>query len=179
MFLARDNHFSAQLLSRTALIIAMTTVLGQIHFFKMPQGGEVNIGTMVPLILLAYCYGSRVTLLAGFICGTINLMVNPYFYHPVQVLFDYPFPYMAMAVMALFKKRIILGTVVAFFLKFMCHFISGVVFFGAYAPEGTSPVIYSAVYNAATIVPDLIICCIILHFLPVKRIIKAMKDESI
>lgn len=179
MFLVNNSNFSAQIISRTALVIAMTAVINQIHFFKMPQGGDVGFGTMIPLILLACCYGCRITLLAGFICGFIGLIMNPYFYHPVQVLFDYPFPFMAMAVVSLFKKRIFLGTVIAFCVKFLFHFISGVVFFGSYAPEGISPVMYSAVYNGTTVVPEMIICCLILHFLPTKRIITAMKNESI
>jgi len=179
MFSVKSSHFSAQIISRTALVITMTIVLNQIRFFKMPQGGDVGFGTMIPLILLACCYGGHITLLAGFICGIIGLMMDPYFYHPVQVLFDYPFPYMAMAVVSIFKKRIILGTIVAFFVKFLFHFISGVVFFGSYAPEGTSPVMYSAIYNGCTVVPEMIICCLILHFLPTKRIIAAMQNDSI
>lgn len=179
MISEKKSHLSAQIISRMALVIAMTIVLNQIRFFKMPQGGDVGFGTMIPLILLACCYGGHITLLAGFICGIIGLMMDPYFYHPVQVLFDYPFPYMAMAVVSIFKKRIILGTIVAFFVKFLFHFISGVVFFGSYTPEGTSTVMYSAIYNGCTVVPEMIICCLILYFLPIERIIKAMQNDSI
>ncbi|WP_051533507.1 energy-coupled thiamine transporter ThiT [Anaerovibrio sp. RM50] len=178
MILLKDSQISTQLLSRTSLVITMTIVLSQIRIVQMPQGGDVHIGAMIPLILLAYCYGWRITLVAGFICGVIGFMMKPYFFHPVQVLFDYPFPYMAIAVVGLFKRRIILGTIAAYILKFMFHFISGVAFFGSYAPEGTSPVVYSAIYNGSTAIPELIICCLILHFLPVRRISRAMMDES-
>jgi len=171
------NDFTPKILSRAALVIAMTVVLTQIHLFAMPQGGEIQLGSMIPLILLAACYGSRICLIAGFACGTIALIMNPYFFHPIQVLLDYPFPYMAMAVVALFNKRIIWGTIVAYSLKFLFHFISGVVFFGSYAPEGTSPIIYSLLYNASVVIPDLIICCLIIYLLPVQRIMVAMNDE--
>ena len=53
MISVNNNHFSAQIISRTALVITMTIVLNQIRFFKMPQGGDVGFGTMIPLILLA------------------------------------------------------------------------------------------------------------------------------
>ena len=132
MFSVKSSHFSAQIISRTALVITMTIVLNQIRFFKMPQGGDVGFGTMIPLILLACCYGGHITLLAGFICGIIGLMMDPYFYHPVQVLFDYPFPYMAMAVVSIFKKRIILGTIVL--IHEFGHFIFSKLF-GVYVYE--------------------------------------------
>ena len=179
MFSASNSHFSAKIISRTALVIAMTSVINQIHVFMLPQGGEVSLGTMIPLILLSYCFGWRITLLAGFICGIIALMINPYFYHPVQVLLDYPLPYMAMAVVGLFKQRILLGTTVAYALKYVFHIISGVVFFASYAPEGTPALVYSLVYNGSFVIPDWLICCLILHFLPIERIVHAMRDESL
>ena len=81
---------------------------------------------------------------------------------------------MAMAVVSIFKKRIILGTIVAFFVKFLLHFISGVVFFGSYAPEGMSPMWYSLMFNITYLVPEMLICCLILKVLPVKKITEHM-----
>ena len=75
-----------------------------------------------------------------------------------------------------FPSRKIFGTILVFAGKFACHFISGVIFFASYAPEGTSPIIYSLVTNAMLIVPEAIICCVILKFLPVQRLLDAMKD---
>ena len=174
----RKLQITTGMLSRTALLTSMVIVLSQIHFFRMPQGGELNLGMMVPLIFLAVCYGGRITLMAGFVCGIVDMMLDPYFLHPIQILFDYPFPFMAMAVVALFKNHIIFGTLVAYVVNFLFHFISGVVFFGANAPEGVSVVYYSAVYNVSTVVPDFIICCLILYFLPIERIRRAIKKES-
>ena len=178
LFFVKKESITPKILSQTALVIAMTMILTQIHLFAMPQGGEIQLGSMIPLILLAACYGSRICLMAGLVCGTVAFIMNPYFFHPVQVLLDYPFPYMAMASVALFNNRIILGTMVAYSLKFLFHFTSGVVFFASYAPEGTSPIIYSLLYNASVVIPDLIICCIIIHLLPVDRIMVAMNNEQ-
>ena len=176
LFFVKKRSITSKIIAQTAMIIAMTVVLSQIRFFAMPQGGEIQLGNMIPLILLAVCHGGRLCLMAGFACGIISFILNPYFFHPIQVLLDYPFPYMAMAAVVLFKNRIIIGTILAYSLKFMCHFISGGVFFGSYAPEGTSPIIYSLLYNASIVIPDLIICCFIIHLLPVKRIITAMNQ---
>ena len=166
------NHvkISTHVLVQAAMMSAITIVLAQIHLFQLPQGGEISLGTMVPLILLARNYGSKITLLAGFICGIIGLLLNPFIYHPVQVLLDYPLPYMAMAIVALFRGHLYLGVTAAFAIKFLSHFLSGVIFFAAFAPEGMSPILYSATYNATTLVPDFFICCLILKLLPLKRL---------
>lgn len=170
------NHekFSTRILIQAAMMAAITIVLAQFHLFQLPQGGEISLGTMVPLILLARAHGVTITLLAGFICGMIGLMLNPFIYHPVQVLLDYPLPYMVMAIAALFRQHLYLGVTAAFTLKFLCHFLSGVIFFAAYAPEGMSPILYSATYNATTLVPDFIICCLILKLLPLHRLSTAL-----
>lgn len=53
--------------------------------------------------------------------------------------------------------------------------MSGVVFFASYAPEGMNPAVYSIVFNATYLIPDFIICCIILKFLPVKRLFATLQ----
>ncbi len=53
-----------------------------------------------------------------------------------------------------------MGTVVAVLARFLCHFVSGVVFFASYAPEGWNPYLYSASYNAAYLVPSLAVALV-------------------
>ncbi|MBQ7705838.1 MAG: energy-coupled thiamine transporter ThiT, partial [Selenomonadaceae bacterium] len=69
---------------------------------------------------------------------------------------------------------IFLSTLLAFCGRFLCHFISGVIFFASYAPEGISPIIYSITANATYLVPELIITCLILKILPVQRLLDTM-----
>jgi thiamine transporter len=45
--------------------------------------------------------------------------------------------------------------------RFLCHFVSGVVFFASYAPEGWNPYLYSAAYNAGYLVPSLAIALVV------------------
>ena len=62
-------------------------------------------------------------------------------------------------------------------LRFVCHFISGVVFFGSYAPSGISPIIYSLAVNGFAVGGELLICLILLAFLTIERLIKALKSN--
>lgn len=168
---------STRTLIDIALMLALTIVLHQIHLFHMPQGGSVTLGAMVPLLLLSYRYGPGIGALAGFLYGLINIIQDPFIVHPVQVLFDYPLPYMAMGLAGLWREHIYRGTALAFLARFCCHLISGVVFFASYAPAGMSPFVYSFVFNASYLIPEFLICCIILRLLPIKRLLAAMGGQ--
>ena len=172
----RHVHLSTRTLVNMSLMLAITVVLHQIKLFHMPQGGSVTAGSMVPLLFIAYRYGAGIGALAGFLYGLINLLSNPFIVHPVQVLFDYPLPYMAMGLAGLWKEHLYAGTALAVTGRFICHFISGVVFFASYAPQGMNPMVYSFTANAAYLLPEFIICCIILKLLPLRRLLNAMKS---
>jgi thiamine transporter len=151
-----------RVLTEAALAIALAFVLGLITLFRMPLGGSISL-EMVPLILLAVRQGWKVGVLAGAAYGLLNLAVSPIILHPIQVLFDYPLPFAALGLAGLFNPTVrgaIVGTVVAVLARFAFHFVSGVAFFASYAPEGWNPLIYSVVYNAAYLIPSLIVALI-------------------
>lgn len=174
----RRIEFSIHLIVNIALMLGLAIILHQVRLYHMPQGGSITLGGMVPLLLLAYRYGPGVGALGGFLFGLINMIQDPYILHPVQVLFDYPLPYMAMGLAGLFPQRILPGTALAFFTRLICHVISGVVFFASFAPAGQSPLVYSLVFNGTYLVPEFIICTVILRLLPLERLLAAMDPQS-
>ena len=143
----RRIKFSTRMLMYIAMMIAVTMLLQQIRLYHFPQGGSVTVGSMIPIMLVTFRYGAPVGMFAGFIFGLINIIIDPFILHPIQVLFDYPLPCMSVGLAAIFPTNFIAATILVFIGKFVCHFISGVVFFGSYAPEGMSPVWYSLVFN--------------------------------
>ncbi len=174
----RRIHFTTSMLINVALMLALTIVLHQLRIFHMPQGGSVTLGAMVPLLFLTYRYGAGIGCLAGFVYGMINLMQDAFIVHPLQVLFDYPLPYMALAIAAAVPGRIYLGAALAFAARFLCHYVSGVVFFASYAPPDMSPYLYALVFNATYLVPEAIICLLLLRVLPVPRLLAAMDQRT-
>lgn len=116
---AKDIKFDAKMLTTIGIALALTAVLNMLKIYKFPQGGGITLGSMIPIILIAYAYGPLVGMLTGFLFGIISLFIDPYILHPVQVLFDYPIPYMALGVAGFFKNHRISGAVVAIFLKFL------------------------------------------------------------
>jgi thiamine transporter len=161
---ARLNAFrDTRVLTEAALAVALSFVLGFVVLFKMPFGGSVSL-EMIPLILLALRQGWRVGIVAGAAYGLLDLAIDPYVVHPVQLLLDYPLAFGVLGLAGLFRPTVpgaILGSTVAVLARFACHFLSGVIFFASYAPEGWNPFLYSAVYNAAYLAPSLGIAVVV------------------
>jgi thiamine transporter len=178
----REIKITTRMMTLIGISIASATVLQFITILKLPQGGSVTAGSMVPIILIALFYGPEVGILTGFLFGIINFIVSPFALHPVQVLFDYPLPFMAIGLVGYFRsfkiKGLLIGVTLAMFARFACHFISGVVFFGSYAPEGTSVYLYSLLYNGSYMGVETIISCVIIALLPIKRLSKQALNES-
>jgi len=152
-----------RVLTEAALAIALAFVLGLIKVFQMPFGGSISL-EMIPLILLALRQGPVVGVVTGAAYGLLNLAVGPVVVHPVQVLFDYPLAFGALGLAGFFRPTVrgaVIGAAVAVLARFVCHFVSGVVFFASYAPEGWNPYVYSGAYNAAYLVPSLVIALVV------------------
>jgi thiamine transporter len=148
-----------RVLTESAIAVALSFVLGLFVLFKMPFGGSVSL-EMIPLILLSLRQGWKVGAVAGATYGLLDLAIDPFVVHPLQLLLDYPLAFGALGLAGLFEPTVrgaVLGATVAVLARFFCHFLSGVVFFASYAPEGWNPLIYSAAYNAAYLIPSLLI----------------------
>ncbi|AYE34435.1 energy-coupled thiamine transporter ThiT [Clostridium septicum] len=175
----KNIKLNAKIMTRIGIDLALATILNMIKLYVLPNGGgSISLGSMVPIILIAYMYGPQIGLLTGFLFGIISLILNPYILHPIQVLFDYPLPYMAVGFAGYFKNNRMLGTTVGMSLKFVFHFISGYVFFGEFAPAGWSPAIYSLAVNGFAVGGELVICLIIISLLPFNRIINNISNKS-
>ncbi len=174
LLLRRGRRLTSSELATMAMLIAMSAVLGYLRIFHMPQGGSVTLGSMLPLLMIAWRFGAGAGALAGFVFGLISLLEDPFIVQPVQVLFDYPLPFMAMGLAGLLPAHHYAGAALAFLGRFLCHVISGVAFFASYAPAGMSPLWYSLTFNASYLVPELAICFLLLWLLPVNRLLDAM-----
>lgn len=167
---------NTKILVQIAIALALATVLKIFRVYHLPQGGSITLGSMIPILLIAMFYGPEVGFLTGFLYGIITLIMDPYILHPIQVLFDYPLPFMMLGLVGYFKDRKIIGTIIAIFGRFVCHFISGVVFFGSFAPEGMSPYIYSLLVNGIFLGIEGFICVLIIYLLPIKRLYEIVKN---
>lgn len=176
---AKKIEFTPELIARIGIALALATILKMLRLYHFPQGGSITLGSMIPVLLIAFIYGPEVGCLTGFLYGVITLILDPYILHPVQVLFDYPLPFTALGLAGFFKQRRLVGVSIAILVRFLCHLISGIVFFGSFAPEGMSPVVYSLLVNGPMIGIEGIICLVILSVLPIERIFHASSVNTI
>lgn len=139
-------------------------------FFSLPQGGSINVG-MVPIFWLALRRGPKVGIFAGAVFGVVDLAIEPFVVHPVQFILDYPLPFACLGLAGFFQKLPVVGVIVGVTGRFVCHFISGVVYFANYAPAGMSPIVYSAIYNGTYLIPSMIICAVIIGILQKSKVL--------
>jgi thiamine transporter len=134
-------------------------------FLHLPEGGSITLGSMVPLIWFALRRGLRWGLEAGLVYGLVHIAIFGEISYPTQVLLDYPLAFGALGLAGAFQKHPITGVAVALSGRFICHFVSGVVFFGQYAWAGWNVFAYSAAYNASYLVPEFIISAVVIFIL--------------
>lgn len=156
-------------LVETGVMIAAAVALSYVKVFKMPQGGSVTLGSMVPILLISLRYGAGWGIGAGAITGLIQYMLEPYFVHPAQFLLDYPLAFAALGLAGLARGR---SWVVAAWMapialagRFLAHVISGAIFFAEYAPAGQGAWAYSIMYNGSYMLPELVISGVLLMVL--------------
>lgn len=131
-----------------------------VSFARLPYGGKISL-EMLPIYFLAFRRGGKIGILAGGALGVLLLALDPMIVHPIQILMDYPLPFMMVGLSGYFSRKVILGIIIGGFGRFLFHFISGIVFFGSFAPEGTPVWKYSLIYNGIYI-PIQVILAIIL-----------------
>lgn len=164
----------------SAVFVALSIILNQLVLFRMPQGGSITAFSMVPIVLCAYYFGVRRGLMAGMCVGLIDLIFNPYVIHPVQLLLDYPLAFGALAFGGIFaakKNGLIKGYVFGVFCRYICAVLSGVIFFGAYAPEGFSALTWSLWYNLTYLAVEGVITVILLCVPQVRNMIDRLKRQ--
>lgn len=143
-----------------ALAIALAAVLNFLQI-RLPiniAGGSINL-SMLPIAVVALRRGALSGALTGTVYGLINLLIEPFILVPIQVIMDYPLPYLLFGLgVGLFSPLynrfadrnnkqtagrfvlnssaiIIFALVAGGVLRLVSHTISGVFFFAEYAAD--------------------------------------------
>lgn len=176
------KSMSTKTLVFCAAAMALATVTSFIKFASLPFGGSITLFSMLFICLIGYFYGAKTGLITGVAYGVLQFITGPYIYAPLQVLLDYPLAFGALGLAGFFsnkKNGLITGYLVGVFGRYVCHVISGYIFFAAYAPEGMNPFVYTVAYNLTYILPEAITTVIILLLPPVSKAIGQVKRQAI
>jgi thiamine transporter len=173
-------------ISLTALIeasffAAFALILDLLPSIKLTPFVSIS-AAMVPIFILAFRWGFKVSFISGFLWGLLQVATGDiYFLTVIQFLIEYFIAFAFIGFAGLFypaiqrniqnhsKGKAILWIVVAIFVgsfaRYVWHFIAGVIFWGSYAPEGMSPVLYSLIVNGGTMLGAALLCSIVLALL--------------
>ena len=158
-----------------ACMLALATILSYIKVFELPFGGTITLCSMVPILYISYKYPLKWVLTTSSAYSLLQMLQS--FYLPptrnlinfiAVILLDYVIAFGILGMAGTFGKRfdaskgILVGSSIAVFGRFLCHFISGILIWGVYAPESQSVVIYSLIYNGSYMLIELIISLIVL-----------------
>ena len=59
-----------------AMLLAIAAVLSIFKPFELPYGGGITVASMMPVILIAFCYGTKKGILAGFVFSIIQMLFS-------------------------------------------------------------------------------------------------------
>lgn len=183
LVIARGHiRWTARMLANAALCLALAFVLSYIKLFDLPQGGAVTAASLLPIVAFAYSYGLAPGLVVGVAYGLLQMIQDPWIVTPVQAILDYPLAFACIALAAVARRLPdswgwLAGMALAAVGRFVCHTLTGVVFFAEYA-EGTgmTPFVYSVSYNSFVFV-DMAICAVVMAFPQVRRALKKMTER--
>lgn len=151
-------------MTECAVMVALAVLCSFIKVWEMPQGGSVAL-TMIPLFVISLRRGAWAGIVTGAIYGVISMLLAGVVYHPMSIILDYVLAFALVGISGFFRKTvpgIILGVTLGVAGRFVSSLISGAVLFAEYAPEGQNPWVYSLVYQATYLVPELIISLVIM-----------------
>ncbi|MDO5327114.1 MAG: energy-coupled thiamine transporter ThiT [Clostridia bacterium] len=191
ILLAESRSFkkwNAKTIAFGALSIALSFVLSCIRLYRMPTGGSVTPGSMLPLMLFAVSFGMGPGLLAGLAYGALQYLQGGWWLNAWQFLLDYLLAFAALGLAGIAHNKndkwLYLSIPIAALGRAVCAILAGLMWVADTpvselvigSTQFNSPLLYSIVYNGAYLIPDTIIC-LILAFLIAKPLVKIMKAQ--
>ena len=159
-----------------ALFSAIAFILSFFKVFELPQGGSINLLPFVPIMLISVFYGVVEGVTCGLIYGVLNLITGGHMIGIAEALMDYILANVALGLAGIAgrekKSQILIGSIIAVFLSVFSNIISGVYFYGMYAPPEMNLWWYSIVYNFSSVGLVGVLSIIAMMFIPIKRLKK-------
>lgn len=197
-------------LALSAMLVALAAVLAAISMafpLQLPFGGSVTLASMLPIVLIGYMFGVKWGLAGAFVFSVIQMLLGwgtvSAFFLPgdsqmiwwkaiIVCLIDYILAYTVIGLSGIFAGKIkkpaaalCVGAVFALALRYICHIVSGAIFFGTWAEwfftdvmpglgkwvlstfsGGGLATVYSVVYNGLYMIPEIILTAALAAIVP-------------
>ena len=189
----KDVKVYAEVAILVGVAVVLDVIFGILSSGIFPWGGSIS-PAMLPIFIIGYRRGVKTGLFSGFIFAIIQLLIagmissgviaaipesnyiGPSWLKLILVyLLDYIIPFTLLGIAGIFKnsltkiKPFILGMLLASFIRYISHGISGVLIWGSYTSwfnetynANVSPFIYSfVVYNLPYMLASTILCVLV------------------
>ncbi|MCM1054346.1 MAG: energy-coupled thiamine transporter ThiT [Bacteroides sp.] len=166
-------------LTESAIMLALGFILSLLKIIDMPFGGSVTVFGMLPVIVIAYRYGTAWGLLTGFaasllqmLTGLKNLTYGTSAGAVIAIiLLDYAVAFTAMGLGGIFKGKIkdqgaslAAGAFAACLVRYICHTAVGCTVWAGVSIPTSDGIWYSMAYNAAYMIPETVITVVGAYF---------------
>ncbi len=163
---------SALRLTESAIMLAFAVVLSMVKIVDLPYGGSVTAFSMLPILLIAYRYGTRWGMFTALAYSLLQLLLGlknlTYATSAAAVvmivLFDYVIAFVVLGLGGVFRGKLhsqgaalTAGTLLACVLRYICHVISGCTVWAGLSIPDSQALLYSLAYNATYMVPETLI----------------------
>ena len=183
------KNLTVRRMVESAILVALATVLS-IFKIDMPMGGGLTVCSMLPLVVLSHRWGWKWGAVSALVYSVLQLLLglDNVGYAAAGgmamavgcVVLDYIVAYFVIGFSGIFdgpgknhRAAMAIGIAVTFFLRFLCHFITGFWIWNALWPNefGMTGLVYSAAYNGWYMAAELAVTEIaaMLLFAPLKR----------
>ncbi len=183
------RQWNARMLASGAVCVALSFVLSCIRLYRMPTGGSITPGSMLPLMLFSVAYGAGPGLLAGLVYGILQYLQGGWWLNVWQFLLDYILAFTVLGLAGIAHKKskgwMYVAIPFAALMRALCAFLAGLMWvadtpvadlvIGSW--QFSSPVLYSLVYNGVYLIPDTLIC-LLLSALAGKQLLRAITGKS-
>ena len=160
------KHRSIRALTEGAIMIAVAEILSFLPLYKLPWGGSIDFA-MLPIILFCVRWGFG----PGMLVSCAHAILQTLFEGGIalgwqSIIGDFLLAYAVLGLAGLFKGKFCLAAIVSCSVRFLIHYVVGATIWAEYMPESffgmtmTTPWFYSALYNGAYMLPDMVMILI-------------------
>lgn len=194
-----SKKISVKMLTESAIMIALATVLSFIKLWDFPAGGSITIASMFPIAVIAYRYGAPWGIFTAIVHGIVQQLVSLSTLSYVTtwqsvvavILLDYVVAFAVVGLASVFRKKIarpstalVMGSLLACVLRYLCHVISGATVWAGLSIPDEAALIYSISYNATYMIPETIILLLVALYMGenidfTKATITRIKQENL
>lgn len=181
----KTNHHRIRMLCEGAIMIALAEILSFLPLYRFAWGGSVDFA-MLPIILFCVRWGFGPGMLVSCSHAVMQMLFEGGIAIGWQsILGDFLIAYAVLGIAGLFRGRFCLAATVSCLARFAVHYVVGATIWAEYMPETffnmsmTTPWIYSALYNGAYMLPDLLIMLAAFALLSKTPLARFLKGEDL